>query len=107
MGVFIIVGVISKNLKDLLFYDLSEAFNAGFFINDISLASLKEIKDNAIGSVRLSLFLCRIVKNVYIRNRSMENFGAGGNKYPLLALYNLIIRKCTLTSNPLSGMGFS
>jgi hypothetical protein len=55
MGVFIIVGVISKNLKDLLFYNLSKAFNTGFFINNINLTSLKEIKDNTIGSVHLSL----------------------------------------------------
>jgi hypothetical protein len=32
---------------------------------------------------------------------------AGENKYPLLTLYNFIVKKCTLTSKPLSGMGFS
>ena len=43
MGIFVIFGVMSKVLKDLLFLDMNETFKASFFISHISLASPNDI----------------------------------------------------------------
>lgn len=40
MYIFIIVGGISKVLKDLLFLKTNQTFKTSFFVNDISLTSL-------------------------------------------------------------------
>ncbi len=107
MDYFSVVGVTSDILKGLLSLSLKEAFDICFSIKNISLASPKEIEDDPQCSVRLSLLLYQIVENVYIRNHIMENLVTVENKYPPLTLYNLIIKKCSLKSNPLSSMGFS
>jgi hypothetical protein len=86
MGDFTIIGVTSDILKSLLFLNLKETFDTSFSINNISLASPKEIEDEPRGSIRLSLFLYQVVENAYIKNRPMENLGIGELKYPPLSL---------------------
>ncbi|MEJ2567459.1 MAG: DUF4255 domain-containing protein [candidate division WOR-3 bacterium] len=86
MGDFTVIGVTSDILKGLLFLNLKETFNTSFSINNIVLASPKEIEDKGIASVRLSLFLYQIVENAYVKNRPMENLGTGELKYPPLSL---------------------
>jgi hypothetical protein len=106
-GNFLIVGFISKVLKGLLFLKLNENFNTSFFIDNISLTSLKEIKNNTIGSVRLFCFLYQIAENAYIEIALQGKLETGENKYSLFTVYKFLIIKCFLTSNSFPGMGFA
>lgn len=86
MGDFTVIGVTSKVLKSLIFLNLKKTFNTSFSIDNISLSSPKEIEQEGIGSVRLSLFLYQIVENAYTKNRPMRNLGTGEVSYPPLSL---------------------
>jgi hypothetical protein len=107
MGDFTVIGVTDDILKSLLFLKLKETFNTSFSINNISLASPKEIEEDNLGSVHLSLFLYQIVENAYVKNRPTGNSGTGKNRYSLFTVSNFSIIKYCLTSNYFSNMKFA
>lgn len=51
MSIFIIIGVMSRILKDLLFLDLNKVFNLGLSIDNISLVVRAVIGNNNFDSI--------------------------------------------------------
>ncbi len=104
MGDFSVIGVTSDILKGLLFLSLKETFDTSFSISNISLAFPKEIEEDTIGSVRLSLFLYQIVENAYVKNRSLESLKVFEIKCSLFYVYISLVVKYFLITNPLLSM---